>query len=250
MQPPAKVGTSALPVAEALRRAGRHARLSHESAARALGLELLETGRERLTIPRHRSRLALPGWVVVRADVTTDDAAQIGDVPVTAPVRTVVDLARALPETEAVVAADSALRLGVSSVEELRSRLLSCRGRGAAQVRAVGRLLDPASGSVFETLVRLLFVSAGLSPVTQYVVQDGPLFVARVDFAWPAARLAVEADGFAYHSDRAAYRRDRERLNQLERLGWRVLRFTWEDVHQRPEHVVALVTECLRQAAA
>lgn len=60
----------------------------------------------------------------------------------------------------------------------------------------------------------------------------------------------MEADGYAYHSDRAAYRRDRERLNQLERLGWRVLRFTWEDVRGRPDHVVALVRECLAAAAA
>ncbi len=67
--------------------------------------------------------------------------------------------------------------------------------------------------------------------------------MAQVDLCWPAACLIVEADGFAFHSDRAAYRRDRERLNQLERLGWRVLRVTWEDVVHRPEHVVALVRE-------
>jgi very-short-patch-repair endonuclease len=59
----------------------------------------------------------------------------------------------------------------------------------------------------------------------------------------------VEADGFAFHADRLAYRRDRERQNQLERLGWRVLRFTWEDVRGRPEHVVALIRDCLRIAA-
>jgi very-short-patch-repair endonuclease len=73
--------------------------------------------------------------------------------------------------------------------------------------------------------------------------------VARVDFAWPAARLIVEADGFAYHSDRESYRRDRERLNHLERLGWRVLRFTWEDVVSRPEYVTNLVGAVLRQVA-
>ncbi|MDP9496716.1 MAG: DUF559 domain-containing protein [Actinomycetota bacterium] len=71
--------------------------------------------------------------------------------------------------------------------------------------------------------------------------------MAQVDLCWPAACLIVEADGFAFHSDRAAYRRDRERLNQLERLGWRVLRVTWEDVVHRPEHVVALVRECYVQ---
>ena len=44
--------------------------------------------------------------------------------------------------------------------------------------------------------------------------EDGG-FVARVDFCWPAATLIVEADGFAQHSDRSAYRRDRQRLTAL-----------------------------------
>lgn len=83
-------------------------------------------------------------------------------------------------------------------------------------------------------------------PVPQFVVrnEDGS-FLARVDFCWPALGLIVEADGFAFHADRAAYRKDRERLNGLERLGWRVLRFTWEDVVSRPDYVLELVAECL-----
>ena len=71
-----------------------------------------------------------------------------------------------------------------------------------------------------------------------------------MDFCWVAERLVVEADGFAFHSDRAAYRKDRERMNALERLGWRVLRFTWEDVVRRPEYVVAAVGAVLARAAA
>lgn len=59
----------------------------------------------------------------------------------------------------------------------------------------------------------------------------------------------VEADGYAFPSDRSAYRRDRERANQLSSLGWTVLRFTWEDVTDRPGHVVALVAQCLSPAA-
>ena len=240
----------ALSPAAALERAGRHAHLSHESAARALGLELLEPGSERLTVPRNRSRLVLPGWAVVRADVPPAALVEVSGVPVTAPARTVTDLARVLPLAAAVVTADSALRREALTPADLAAALGDTLGRGAGQLRRVGALVDPLSGSVLETLTRLVLVEAGLHPVTQHVVRDGSLFIARVDFAWPAARLAVEADGFAYHSDREAYRRDRERLNQLERLGWRVLRFTWEDVMSRPEHVIALVRDCLRAAAA
>jgi len=124
---------------------------------------------------------------------------------------------------------------------------------GPAEAReVVGELgCTGAARTVLETLLRLVLVSAGLTPQTQRVITDSDGgFIARVDFCWPERRLVVEADGYAYHSDRAAYRRDRERLNQLERLGWRVLRFTWEDVRGRPEHVVALVRECLAASAA
>lgn len=117
--------------------------------------------------------------------------------------------------------------------------------------REVAALLDPRSGSALETLLRLLFDEAGLaSPRTQYQVADGLDLTARVDFAWPAQRLIVEADGFAFHADREAYRSDRRRMNELERLGWRVLRFTWEDAVGRPEHVVGLVRGLLQPEAA
>ena len=243
-------GPPPLEPAQALARAGARACLSHESAARAYGIELLEPGSDRVTVPRDRSRVSIPGWLVVRADVSASDRDLVGDLSTTGVERTVLDLSRTLPWQDAVVAADSALRLGLVSEEALTGRLGRAYGRRAAAARAVAAAVDPQSGSVLETLLRLVLLAAGLAPRTQHVITDpGGRFVARVDFCWPAHRLVVEADGYAFHADRAAYRRDRERLNDLERLGWRVLRFTWEDVRGRPGHVVALVRECLAVAA-
>ena len=242
---------AAITAEEALRRGGPRARLSHEAAAALLGIELLQQGVRRLTVPRNRSRLVVPGWDVVRSDVPNRDQLLVDGVPATTAERTVLDLSRTLPFDEAVVAADSALRQGLAAPAALMARLGAARGRRAAAARAVARSLDPLSGSVLETLLRLTLRAAGLAPVTQHVIRnrsDG--FVARVDFCWPEHRLVVEADGFAFHSDRAAYRADRERLNTLERLGWRVLRFTWEDVRGRPDHVVSVVRDCLGWLAA
>ena len=99
-------------------------------------------------------------------------------------------------------------------------------------------------------MLRVLVTAHGLRPpCSQFEVWNHAFLVGRVDFAWPEARLIVEVDGFAFHADRASYRRDRERDNELERLGWRVLRFTWEDVNGRPEYVVALVDAMLSRAA-
>jgi very-short-patch-repair endonuclease len=246
MEPGASVDAAA-----ALSLAGPAAVLSHESAARLWGFELLEPGSPRLTVPRSRSRLVIPDWRVVRADVARSDRERVEELACTGVTRTLIDLTRVLPFEEAVVAADSALRAQVVSEPELTIALSRAWGRHAAATRAVAAALDPLAGSVLESLLRLALREAGLHPVSQHVIRDRDgRFVARVDFCWPDQRLVVEADGFAYHADRAAYRRDRERLNQLERLGWRVLRFTWEDVRSRSDHVVALVQSCLADSAA
>ena len=234
-----------------LRRLGPRASASHETAARLWRMELLEDGQQRVTVPAQRSRVVVPGWRVRRHDLGAHEVVVVDGLRRTVPLRTVLDLAQVLPLREAVVAADSALRQDLVTLEQLVATLGGRRGRAAAGPRAVVPLVDPLSGSVLETLLRLLLHMVLPAPRTQYEVRDrwGAL-VARVDFCWPERRLVVEADGFAFHSDRAAYRRDRERLNELERLGWRVLRFTWEDVVGRPDQVLALVRDCYGVQAA
>lgn len=56
----------------------------------------------------------------------------------------------------------------------------------------------------------------------------------------------METDGFAFHADRQSYRKDRRRGNALVLAGWRVLRFSWEDVVHHPDEVVEAVREALR----
>jgi very-short-patch-repair endonuclease len=82
--------------------------------------------------------------------------------------------------------------------------------------------------------------------VCQFVVTVDGLFLARVDFAWPDRRLIVEVDGYEWHSSREAFQRDRERQNRLVQAGWTVLRFTVEDIRQRPELVVTTIQDALQ----
>jgi very-short-patch-repair endonuclease len=63
-----------------------------------------------------------------------------------------------------------------------------------------------------------------------------------VDAVWPAQRLIVELDGYAFHRDRASFERDRERDAKLQLSGYRVLRIT----HRRLESEPAAVTGALR----
>ena len=61
---------------------------------------------------------------------------------------------------------------------------------------------------------------------------------ARVDFVYEEARLVLETDGHATHATRRQRQADAERSSRLMAEGWRVVRFTYEDVVERPAYVV------------
>ena len=214
---------------------------SHDSAAVLWDLEMVHQPRYRVTVPRNRSRARFEGVDVRRADVGETEVRH--GLRVTSALRTVLDCARDLSLPEAVVIADSALRHGLITIQELRRAAGGARGRAAGRVQRVAALADPRCGSVLESLLRVLLVEAGLLPDrTQHAIyDDSGRLVAIVDFAWLRARLIVEADGFEFHRDRSDYRKDRRRANAYCRYDWRLLRFSWEDVRFDPDYVIEAV---------
>ncbi|MGH8893071.1 MAG: type IV toxin-antitoxin system AbiEi family antitoxin domain-containing protein [Actinomycetes bacterium] len=215
--------------------------VSHDSAAVLWDLEMVHQPDQRVSVARDHSRARYPGVLIHRADVGNTEVRR--GLRVTTPLRTVLDCARVLPVSEAVVIADSAMRKGLVTVDELRAAAARTRGKNAPPVRRMARMVDPKSGSVLESLIRVLLLENGLAPdETQWVVRDDRGHaVARVDFVWPRARLVVEADGFEFHRERSDYRTDRRRANAFCRLDWRLLRFSWEDVRFDPDYVVDAV---------
>jgi very-short-patch-repair endonuclease len=104
----------------------------------------------------------------------------------------------------------------------------------------VAELADGLAESPQETRLRLLFRRTGLpAPVAQFRVFDEEGFVARVDFAYPDLKIAVEYDGL-WHGRRQAFLDDRRRLNRLAAAGWIVLHVTLEEM-KRPDHLAARV---------
>jgi len=81
----------------------------------------------------------------------------------------------------------------------------------------------------------------------QYEVYEDDVFIARPDFAYPELLIAIEVDGWDIHGTPEAMRLDFERQNDLEELGWTVLRFTWYDVTRRPKYVAARIAKVLRR---
>ena len=99
-----------------------------------------------------------------------------------------------------------------------------------------------------ETLLRLVMADAGSTPLSQVPIGDDLGTIARVDFLFDAERVVVEADGFAFHSSRESLRTDVRRANALQELGYRILRFTWEDVVGRARYVVSSIHRTLSAA--
>jgi very-short-patch-repair endonuclease len=56
----------------------------------------------------------------------------------------------------------------------------------------------------------------------------------RIDFCYPKSKIAIEVDGWTDHGLRAAFEADRIRGNELEEMGWHVLRFTWLQLKSSP----------------
>jgi very-short-patch-repair endonuclease len=85
----------------------------------------------------------------------------------------------------------------------------------------------------------------GLDVEPQVPIRD-PHWLGRPDLVDPRLRVAMEADSFAWHGDRAALDRDAHRYNALVAAGWLVLRFSWEEVMLRPTRVVDTLTRVVR----
>jgi very-short-patch-repair endonuclease len=81
--------------------------------------------------------------------------------------------------------------------------------------------------------------------VAGYPVVVGEELAATLDLAFPDVLLAIEIDGWAWHTDPERFQVDRRRQNALVTAGWTVLRFTWADLVERPAQVLATVVSAL-----
>ena len=86
--------------------------------------------------------------------------------------------------------------------------------------------------------------AAGLPrPVAQHIVMDKGGSLGRVDFAYPGAKLAIEADSHTWHLGPAAFEADRIRDQRLIAAGWAVIRVTWLQLnHDLPQFLSAVRT--------
>jgi very-short-patch-repair endonuclease len=180
--------------------------------------------------------------------VLPHDVEQVDGVGVTSPARLARDSLRFRPRNAAVALLDQGLRTG-----GLRPEVLAEVARTVPSLRqSWAELTDPRAESPLETHVRLILRDAGLIPDLQVEVRfsDGR-HAGRIDLGWRRWRVGIECDGREPHEATSALFRDRRRQDDLESLGWLLVRVTWRDVWDDPAGIVRRVRRklALREAA-
>ena len=210
--------------------AGTGAALSHRSAAHLHGLITRSPPFADVTTPRATKRMA---------GVTRHRTRQLGEhevtrtsgIPVTTVARTIVDLAEVADRRTVERAAGRAEILYGVTPSPINGR------RGATRLTHA----PDRSRSELERRFKRLCEQAGIAVGEHNAKVHG----IEVDFLWRERRLVVELDGWRYHRSRAAFEDDRARDQALARAGFRVVRFTYRQVTERPEEVARTLRAAL-----
>ena len=218
------------------------------TAAWLHGLDLEPTDPVEVAVPASSGLRSRAGLVVRRWEIPSAEVAHIRRLRVTALPRTLAGLCLHRAPVEALVAIDMAIHLRLTDPAALTRYTEESKGRpGIARLRSLALVAAPAE-SPMETRLRWLLIRAGLpEPHVQADLHDstGRAF-ARADLYYPTTRLVIEFDG-GNHRDRMVD--DNRRQNLLMNAGYRVLRFTGADIHNRADVVVAQVQAALRGAS-
>jgi hypothetical protein len=219
---------------------GDEAVFSHTTAAWLWSLIETEPKRIHLTVPGRRSslpdvrmhhsrRIELPS--PHRAGRTIRP-----ELPVTSVERALIDLAAMVSMRQLRRALAEADYRGLLDPRDLRAVLGKGRPGSRALSEAIARHLPQLAETFSELEERFLKLceSAGL-PLPAVNATVGRM---RVDALWREQGLAVELDGGAAHSGLAAMKRDREQM-ALRSMGFRVVRYSWDQIVKRPDAVIA-----------
>lgn len=219
---------------------GDHAAASGLAAAWWFGLTHFAPKVIEVTVPRDSNGRVHDGTRVRRRDLSDGDVVEVRGLRVTALALTVIEAA--VRRRDGAKVLDAALQRDVG-LSELWQAHLRNKGRyGSPAARMLLHGADDNAQSHAERLIVGILRGAGLTgwranhPVAGY----------RVDIAFYLAKVAIEVDGFAFHSDHESFQNDRVRQNTLTLQGWQVLRFTWLDLSEYPDRVLATILSAIR----
>ncbi|WP_135452455.1 type IV toxin-antitoxin system AbiEi family antitoxin domain-containing protein [Mycobacterium sp. DL99] len=199
------------------------------------------------TTPRASRLRGHPGTKLRRRDLDPADIVERRGLRVTALPLTVVEAAARRGGGAKLM--DSALQRHTELRDLWRAHL---RNKGRHGSPAARRLLIAASDGARSEAERLLIKLLREARITGWKA-NYRLSRYVIDVAFPAHKVAIETDGWAFHSDQEDFQKDRVKQNEIALMGWQVLRFTWLDLTEFPQRVIAEIRfamECRSGAAA
>lgn len=230
--------------------------MSHDSAARAWDLPLLDAKYELVHVTRE-GVLGTRTEAGVKHHLTRFDlggSAFVASLPVTGLARTALDLAREHGLESGAIAVDAVRRRGVSMIQLHQELELMKHWRGVSHARTAVAVSDRGAESAGETLLRLALIEADLGEIeTQFPVR------LRSQVAWADLRVGrhvfefdgrskfrrAESGGVLEGSIEDALWAERTRQNEINELGLGVSRVTWAELfgRRRQETIARLVGE-------
>lgn len=192
-----------------------------------------------VTVPRARRLHFQPGTKLRRRDLDPAEVVERDHLRVTALPLTVVEAAARRGGGAKLM--DSALQRHVDLPTLWKAHLNNKGRHGSPAARALLRAADDGTRSAAERLLGKLLRQAGITGWKANYSVCGY----KVDYGFPDAKVALETDGWAFHSDVDAFNNDRVRQNVLILAKWQVLRFTWLDLTEYPDRVIAQIKGAL-----
>ena len=193
---------------------------------------------------RYPAQRRIPRAIVHRSvDLEPDDCVVVKGLPVTTPARTLCDAGLHFPPREVQRMLDHGIADGMvtrSEMAAIRERVGERGRNGVVSVDAALVGLPPgaeetdSSGEI--ALLRLIADRGLPEPVRQHPVRVG-FNRYRLDLSYPDALLALEYDGRDIHTRYDRFVADRRRQNDIVSIGWTVLRYTLEELRDRPSVV-------------
>jgi hypothetical protein len=219
---------------------GRKGIIAGRAAAALHGAKWVDQSTPIEVITEHTRPRA--GVIVREERISPDEIVYSGEIPVTTPARTALDLGRHLPRDSAVAHLDAlAAATGVTAEDAL---LLAARypgARGNRRARVALNLMDAGAQSPRETWLRLLLIDDGLPPPrTQIEVGDGQLR-AFIDMGYDEPKVGLDYEGSHHSTQRTQYVHDIGRAELVERSGW-------HDIRVVSEHSRRFILHRLRRA--
>lgn len=211
--------------------------VSHVTALRVYGLEIGDL--HPLHISTRTSTHARRDGITPHQRLAPIRMRMKGGIPVTSPLRTIVDIATKVTVVELLQAAEYMAHKGLLTLDELGAYALESHLDGVQRLRRSLGWMREGVESPLETTVRLMLVFARLpEPQCNRVIRDASGgFIARGDLVYWHLRIVVEYDGRIHERDPARRQHDHLRRERLEGAGWRVIVVTSEDLKE-PEAVV------------